>query len=404
LQEPTLVPIPRLKPHRGAAILSYGFRPFFLFGALYGGAAILVWLPMFSGELSMATAFTPRDWHVHEMLFGYVAAVVTGFLLTAIPNWTGRLPIQGLPLLFLLAVWAAGRIAVTASADIGWLAAAAIDVSFLVLVAGAAAREIVAGRNWGNLKVVGIIAAFACANGAFHLEAHLHGTADYAMRGGIGMIVLLITLVGGRIIPSFTRNWLARERPGRLPVPFGRFDIACVAASLAALALWTALPFGVATAVALIGVGLLQAVRLARWAGDRTAAERLVLILHVGYAFVPIGFVLLGLGALGIVLPSAGIHAWTVGAIGTMTLAVMTRASLGHTGRELTAFPATQAIYAAVVIAAIARICAVLEPRWSDPLLHVAAFAWAVAFLGFGVVYAPTLCGARKSRTGVHAS
>ena len=126
-----------------------------MFGAIYAGLAILAWLPMFNGELALSTAFGPIDWHVHEMLYGYLPAVVTGFLLTAIPNWTGRLPIQGMPLLILVAVWLAGRVAVTFSAEIGWLPAAIIDVGFLVLVVAATAREIVAGKNWRNLRVVG---------------------------------------------------------------------------------------------------------------------------------------------------------------------------------------------------------------------------------------------------------
>jgi uncharacterized protein involved in response to NO len=392
-----MAPIPRLRPSRGPAILSYGFRPFFLLGSLYAGIAVLAWLPMFYGELSIATAFAPRDWHVHEMLFGYVAAVVTGFLLTAIPNWTGRLPIQGTPLLFLVGTWLAGRIAVTLSASIGWMAAAAIDVAFLALLAGAATREIVVGRNWRNLKIVAMIGVLATANLAFHLEAHVRGSAEYATRLGIAAVVLLITLIGGRIVPSFTHNWLVRERAGRLPAPFGRFDIAIVAASAAALALWIVLPFGRVTAAVLFIAALLQFIRLGRWAGDRTVTEPLVLILHVGYAFVPIGLLLAGAGALGLVPESAGVHAWTAGAIGTMTLAVMTRASLGHTGRALAASAATRAIYVAVVIAALTRICAALEPEWSELLLHITVIAWAGAFLGFAAVYAPILCSARRS-------
>ena len=150
-------PIPRLEPYEGPALLSYGFRPFFLFGALYAGLAVLAWLPIFTGELALASTFVPRDWHVHEMLYGYLPAAMTGFLLTAIPNWTGRLPIQGTPLLALVIVWIAGRLAVALSADIGWVAAALIDVGFLALVAAAAIREIAAGRNWGNLKVVAMV-------------------------------------------------------------------------------------------------------------------------------------------------------------------------------------------------------------------------------------------------------
>jgi len=167
--------------------------------------------------------------------------------------------------------------------------------------------------------------------------------------------------------------------------------------SAAALALWIAMPLAPATAAALLLAGMIQTVRLVRWAGDRTYREPLVLILHVAYAFVPIGFLLSAAGAFGLVAGSAGIHAWAVGAIGTMTLAIMTRASLGHTGRPLTASVLTQAIYLAVVIAALARIAASLLPSWSEPLLHVSAFAWAAAFLGFGFSYMPILCGARRT-------
>ena len=389
--------IPRLRDYRGPALLSYGFRPFFLFGAIYAGLAVLAWLPIFNGELNLWSAFSAVDWHVHEMLYGYLPAVVTGFLLTAIPNWTGRLPIQGTPLLVLVLVWLAGRICVTFSAETGWLLAAIVDVSFLALVVAAAAREIVAGKNWRNLRVVGLVTMLLAGNIAFHIEAHVRGTAEYGARVGIAVIVMLIVVIGGRIVPSFTRNWLARENPGRLPAPFARFDVVTMAVTAAALVLWAVQPVGQLVAAALLIAGVLNIVRLARWAGDRTGRDRLVLILHVGYAFVPVGFLLASAAALDMIVPSAGVHAWTVGAAGTMTLAVMTRASLGHTGNALIASPMTQAIYAAVVIASLARICASLEPGWSDALLHVTAFAWCVAFFGFALSFGPMLAGSRPA-------
>jgi uncharacterized protein involved in response to NO len=385
--------IPRLRTYGGPALLSYGFRPFFLFGAIYAGLIVLAWLPMFYGELELRTAFTPIDWHVHETLYGFLPAVVTGFLLTAIPNWTGRLPIQGLPLLTLVAAWLAGRVAVTFSAEIGWLPAAIIDVSFLALVVAASMREIIAGSNWRNLKIVGMVALLLAGNIAFHLEAHIRGSAEYGVRIGIAAMVLLIAVIGGRIIPSFTRNWLVRENPGRLPVPFARFDVVVIGISAVTLALWVAQPFGRPTAAALAIAGVLHIMRLVRWAGDRTWRDRLVLILHVGYAFVPLGFLLAGAGALGVIATGAGIHAWTVGAAGTMTLAVMSRASLGHTGNALTASPVTQAVYAAIVIAALARIFASLETAWSEPLLYISAFAWTAAYFGFAGCYGRLLVG-----------
>ncbi|MGO9700130.1 MAG: NnrS family protein [Xanthobacteraceae bacterium] len=389
-------PIPRLKDYRGPALLSYGFRPFFLLGAVYAGFAILAWLPMLNGELELSTAFSPVDWHVHEMVYGYLPAVVTGFLLTAIPNWTGRLPIQGMPLLILVAVWLAGRAAVTLSAVIGWLPAAIVDVTFLALVVAATTREIVAGKNWRNLRVVGLVTLLLTGNVAFHPEAHINGGAEYGVRIGIAATVLLIVVIGGRIIPSFTRNWLARENPGRLPAPFARFDVAVIGFTAATLALWIAQPSARATGAALGIAGVLHTVRLARWAGERTFRDRLVLILHVGYAFVPVGFLLAGAAVVGIGFESAAIHAWMVGAAGVMTLAVMTRASLGHTGKALVASAATQAIYAAVVIAALARICASLQPDWSEPLLQISVLGWVIAYFGFAAVYGPLLVRAKR--------
>ena len=158
------------------------------------------------------------------------------------------------------------------------------------------------------------------------------------------------------------------------------------------------MPFERATGFALIFAGLMQLVRLTRWAGERTIGERLILVLHVGYAFVPLGFFLVGGAALGLVPPGAGIHAWTGGAVAMMMLAVMTRASLGHTGRELIASAGTQAVYAAAIVAALARICAAMHPQWSDVLLWISGAAWAGTFLGFAALYGPMLCAGRQSR------
>jgi uncharacterized protein involved in response to NO len=386
----------KLRAYRGPALFSHGFRPFFLFGAAYAGAMIPLWLVVFAGHISLPTAFAPRDWHVHEMLFGYVGAVVAGFLLTAIPNWTGRLPIQGAPLALLFSTWVSGRLATTFSDLIGWQIALALDAAFLLLLAAAAAREIAAGRKWNNLKVVAIISLLAMVNVAFHLEAHFRGLAEYSTRAGVALVVTLVCVIGGRIVPSFTRNWLARRAPGRLPVPFNRFDAVVMIVGVCAMLVWVIAPSGWPAAAALGIAGLLHLVRLARWTGYRTFSDRLVLVLHMAYAFVPAGFFLSALSAVDLVVPGAGVHAWTGGAIGSMTIAVMTRASLGHTGQALSASPATQAVYLAIVVAAVTRVCAALHPDLSIPLLTVSGFAWTTAFLGFALAYAPLLCRARK--------
>lgn len=390
--------VPRLRPYTGPAVLSYGFRPFFLLGSLWAGLEVLAWLPLLYGEMSIPTAFSVRDWHVHELLYGYLPAVIAGFLLTAIPNWTGRLPLQGQPLAILVLTWLAGRYVVTFSGSIGWLGATIVDVAFLVLMTGAAAREIAAGKNWRNLKIAALLGLLAIGNLGFHLEAHFGGIAVYATRVGVAVVLVLIMVVGGRIIPSFTRNWLMRQGPARLPATFGGFDVACLALSGATLAAWCVAPEAMVTGVALLAAAAANIVRLARWAGDRTMADRLVLVLHVGYAFVPLGFLLGGLTAFDIVMPSAGIHAWTTGAMGIMTLAVMSRASLGHTGRALVASPALQMVYLAAMTAAVVRIGADVVLEWREPFLFLAAFCWAAAFLGFAMLYAPVLCLPRPGR------
>jgi uncharacterized protein involved in response to NO len=380
----------RLK-YAGPALFSYGFRPFFLGGSIWSVACIALWVPQFVGWFSLRTAYSPLDWHIHEMLYGYVAAVVAGFLLTAIPNWTGRLPICGAPLAALAGLWLLGRVALLLSAHFGIVAAALIDIAFLATLAVAAAREIVAGRNWRNLRVLGVLGVLIAGNIVFHAEVYAYGFADYGIRIGIGAMILLISIVGGRVVPSFTRNWLVRQEKGRLPAPFSRFDVVAIAASAVSLAMWVAFPSHAVTGLALIAAAALQAVRLVRWAGDRTISDRLVLILHVGYAFVPVGFAMLGISivAPSLAPASAGIHAWTAGAFGMMTLAVMTRASLGHTGQPLTAGAGTQAIYLFVFCAAMLRIVSAFNG--SIVLIELASAAWVAAFGVFVLLYGPYL-------------
>jgi uncharacterized protein involved in response to NO len=384
--------VPRLsRDYAGPALLSYGFRPFFLLGPLYAALAMFFWLSVFYGWMPLASAFAPRDWHAHELLYGYLPAVITGFLLTAVPNWTGRLPLQGTPLLILVLAWVAGRLAINFSAALGALAATLIDSAFLFLVAAATAREIIAGNNWRNLKVLAPVLLLGAGNIFFHVEAYVSGLADVSIRAGQAVVLLLIMIIGGRVIPSFTRNWLARQGTGRLPASFGRFDALAIALSAAALVLWIIQPSGIHVAAGLLTAAGLQSARLVRWAGDRTLADRLVLVLHLGYAFVPFGFLLSALAALDFAPPSAGTHAWMAGAAGIMTLAVMSRATLGHTGRPLAASPGTQAVYAAALIAAGARTLAALMPASASGLLHLAFFAWIGAFGGFCLLYGPML-------------
>lgn len=382
----------QMRAFRGPALFSYGFRPFFLFGAGWAALTVALWLPMLAGRIAVPTHLSPLQWHVHELLYGYVPAVVAGFLLTAVPNWTGRLPVVGTRLGALFALWCAGRVAMLASAWIGAGPAALVDVAFLAALAGVIGREIVAGGNWRNLKVLLALGLLGLGNVLFHLQAAGMISGEYGLRLGLAVTVMLIMLIGGRIIPSFTHNWLARRPGTRLPVAFNTLDGLVMLDSALVLALWVALPDNILTGCLSAVVGLLHIVRLARWAGDRTAAEPLVLILHVGYAFVPAGFLLLAGAILApdVISQSGAVHGWTAGAIGVMTIAVMTRASLGHTGQELTATAGIRAIYVSVVLSALARVVAAFG-LWRTGMLDLAAVTWVLAFGGFVAVYAPLL-------------
>ncbi len=390
------------RPAKGIAafpLFSYGFRPFFLGGALWAALAMILWIGTVTGAWSIAIAYGPVAWHAHELLFGYVGAVMTGFLLTAIPNWTGRLPVRGGPLLALFGVWLAGRAAMLTSDQIGTVLAAAIDSAFLLALAAVVVREIVTGKNWRNLKTVGLISALALANIGFHAETILAGAPDYSLRAATALIIGLIMLIGGRIVPSFTRNWLAQQGAKRLPVPFGTMDMRLIGAAAIGLAAWVIAPEAAVTGVLLLAAGAAQAFRLSRWAGLSTWRQPFVFVLHVGYAFVPLGFLLAGSAALWpqAIPPVDALHAWTVGAIALMTLSVMTRASLGHSGRALAAGAGTAAIYLAALTAVLARLAVSLLPAFTMPLLDIAALAWIAAFAGFAVFYGPMLVTPQKS-------
>ncbi|MCR8726114.1 NnrS family protein [Frigidibacter sp. ROC022] len=341
--------------YSGPALFSYGFRPFFLAATLFGLGVIPVWLMVWQGRIELGGPFAPVDWHIHEMIFGYAAAVIAGFLFTAVPNWTGRMPTRGWPLVVLVTLWVAGRVAVAGLLPIGPVGVAVADCAFLLAIAAMILIEIVAGRNWRNLKVVVPVSLLAAANLTYHLEAMTRGSADFGRRGSIAVVVFLITLIGGRIIPSFTRNWLAQRRAKRMPVPFNRFDGLCIGSGVLALAAWAAAPESLAAAGLLTVAGLLHLLRLGRWRGGATWRSPLLLMLHVAYLFVPLGMIAAACAAVGWVGPAVGVHLLGIGAIGGMTIAVMMRATRGHTGRALVAGPVLSAAFAIVGAAAIVR-------------------------------------------------
>lgn len=387
-----------LTEFHGPALFSYGFRPFFLAATLFGLCVVPIWWLIWRGQVPLAGPFIPADWHIHEMIFGYGSAVVAGFLFTAVPNWTGGLPTRGYPLAALLSVWIAGRLAVAGLIGFGSFGVMLVDQAFLLAVATMIAREIIAGKNWRNLKVLVPVILFWIANLVFHIEVMLGGFADVGRRLGIALLIFLIMLIGGRIIPSFTRNWLAR-RPGvRLPIAFNRFDRMALVVSAAALLTWIALPFDLLCA-ALAGLAaVLQLVRLWRWRGVATVTSPLLIMLHLAYLLVPLGFLAVAAGALGVASPALAAHIFGIGAIGGMTVAVMMRATMGHTGRELVAGPVLTLAFGLLILAALLRV----SEEWIDGVefdgIAMAAVAWTAAFALLAWRLAPWLVSVKISR------
>ena len=387
-----------IRAYRGPAVFSIGLRPFYLFAALWSAIATPLWIYAFlsGGPVGLG-------WHVHEMLFGYAAGIIVGFLLTAVPNWTGRLPVVGWPLALLFSLWLAGRAAMLAMALNAGIAAAAwpsiVDSLFLFGMAGVVWREVLAGRNWRNVPVALIVTVLALANAGFHLESGAGGISNLSTRLGLAVVTLLIALIGGRVTPSFTRNWQLK-RGGPLPATAGRFDTVTLIVTATGLTTWSVSPVDPTVGVILLAAGVLNLIRLARWRGEATLAEPLVLILHLGYLWLASGVVLLGLSVLVPVqvLPSAGIHALTAGAIGVMTLAIMTRSSRGHTGRSLTAGKVEILIYALINAAALTRVLGGLLAFAYQPLLIVSAGLWSAAFLAFVIGYGPMLLTPRPDK------
>jgi uncharacterized protein involved in response to NO len=370
---------------------SAGFRPFFLAASTWAAVSLALWLSLLAGGIDLPSRFDPMSWHIHEMLFGFIMAAVGGFLLTAIPNWTNRAPVAGTPLLVLVALWLLGRVACLISALIpGWVAPVA-DLAFAVALEAVAARELVAVGNRRNYPLLAPVLVLAIANLLMHLQSL--GVAipiGLGWRLGVAAMIALISVIGGRIVPAFTRNWLTTRGASRLPPSAGRLDRVALGTLLVGMIAWTFLPDWWAVGVLLLIAATLHAARLGRWCGAATLSEPMLLILHVGYLWLVAGITLLGLSLLTDAVPTAAaVHALTAGAMGTMILAVMTRATLGHTGRALHADAATIAAFALVSAAAVLRIAGAWPNDAQAALLELSGLAWIGAFALFLAKYSP---------------
>jgi uncharacterized protein involved in response to NO len=372
------------------ALFGRGFRPFFLAGAAWAAfvapATVAFWL----GAAPAPTWLTPAWWHAHEMLFGFVAAAVAGFLTTAAPVWADRPALRGSRLAGLFALWAAGRVAMLASGVVPAAAVAAIDGAFLPALAIALAHTLRGAAHRRHHGIVAIVGALAVANALVHAAAL--GlveplVAQRVLRASVVLVVVLVVVIGGRITPAFTTNALRRRGIEDAAVDGTWRRRAALAGVVVVALLAVAAPDTRAERIASIAAGVAVAARMSGWRTRRAFSDPLLWSLHAGMAWVAIGLVLRGVEGSG----SAGLHALAAGAMGTMILAVMTRVGLGHTGRPL-ALPAGGALlYALAHAAALARVASALVPAVSASLLVVAAVAWSLAFGGFVALYAPIL-------------
>ncbi|MGK5075346.1 NnrS family protein [Janthinobacterium sp. ZB1P44] len=378
----------------GHAVWQLGFRPFYLLAAVFAAIAIPLWLASYAG-LPTGGLHVGLGWHMHEMVFGFALAVVVGFLYTAGRNWTGLPTPHGAPLMALVALWLAGRAAMLCGPG---LLPALVDWLFLPLAAWPLYQVLRRSGNTRNLFLVGLLALLALANGLFHAAVlgWLPLSLFLPVQAAIFIIVLIESVIGARVIPMFTRNGAPNIDPNRTPVASPKRALVAVACMAAAAIAWLAgAPAWLTAPLALAASGVSLANLLA-WQPQRTVRVPLLWILHLSYAWIGIGFALLAAASLGLLPASAALHALTVGSMAGLIIGMMTRTTLGHTGRALKGGRAEAAMYWLIQLGALARLLAAVGPAsLSMPLLLAAGACWSLAFGLYACVYAPYLWRAR---------
>lgn len=381
-------------------IFSYGFRTFFLLAAIFSPLAIAAWLGVYSGTIAPISGYPPNLWHAHEMVFGYTAAVMTGFLLTAVPNWTGAPPLRGRPLAVLALLWLAGRVAISSMPAVPPAVAAAIDASFFIVLGLILVPSLTQGSR-KNLIFLAVLALLVIANLLFHLEAlGLADTASLGLNLGVDLFALLIAIIGGRVTPAFTGSALRAKAEGASPPAIKNYlwlgEVAILSVAILAVCEFLA-PGQAWVGWIALAAAAINAVRMAGWKTGHTLYQPLLWALHLGYGWLIAGLAVKGIAALTGVLPATvALHGITIGAIGTMTLAMMSRASLGHTGRALAAGRALAGAYGLVSLAAIVRLAMpMLFPAYYPASVIVAGVLWIAAFAIFAILFVPILIGPR---------
>ena len=376
---------------KGWPVLRLGFRPFYIGGALLAALIVPLWVAMFLGLTSFTPAVSPLLWHAHEMLFGFAVAIIVGFLLTAVKAWTGLATPRGAALAALAALWLAARIAAL-TGPYAWYAA--LDVALLPLVAVVLIRLILISKNHRNLLLGLILSLLALANLAFHLAVMgvLNVPAMTPLYAGLALIVMIETVIAGRVIPAFTMS----ATPGLKLVASAWLERATLAFTALSLAVWVFFPPTLLGAVVLVVAAALHVKRWLGWRSMLTRGRPILWVLHAAYAWIPVGLALLALTQAGLVGATAGVHALGVGATGGLIIGMLTRTARGHTGRPLAVTGAEVTAYGLVIAAAVLRAFVLLvAPEWLAASLVVAGVAWAAAFVIYLWIYTPWLVQTR---------
>ncbi len=384
---------------RRFALFAYGFRPFFLLAGLQAVVIMAVWLCVyFDPTLWPADALPAWLWHAHEMMFGFVPAAIAGFLLTAVPSWTGTNGYSGAPLAALTGLWLLGRIAML-PIGVPEPAAATADLLFFPVLAAMLAGRLIRAGKPRNMAFLLLLALLFATNLAFHLGrmAILPGGELIGLGAAADLFAIIVAVIGGRIIPAFTQGALRQQGIPFTVAAVPVLDAAAIASLVLVLVTDLASLGLVATGAAALLAALLHGARLTRWQGWRARRVPLVWVLHLGYGFLVLALALKGIGLLtGAALGAKWLHALTIGCFGTMILGVTTRASLGHTGRPLVPPRGAIAAYFLVPVAALVRVFApALMPDAYAGSVAAAGGLWLLAFLLFLLAFAPILVSPR---------
>lgn len=379
-----------------SVFFSYAFRPLFLLAGLFGAISIIWWVFIYLWWVALPPiAMEPIAWHGHEMLFGFLVPAIGGFLLTAVGSWANRSPITGLPLLILSGSWLVGRLAVTFSLHLNWYLITFADLSFLIILIYLFGKEVILGKDQRNYKIIGFLILLLILNLSFHLEypQKLAIPQRYSVRGAIMVVLLIATTIGGRIIPNFTRNWLIKNRPECLmmPVALNLFDRIVMGLTAVFAVIWLYDTHFKITGVVSIILGFLHLIRLFRWQGLKTWKDPFISVLHVGYAWISLSFILLGISNLTEMLVfGSGIHGFTIGGFSLLIVAVGSRAALGHTGRALKIGNSMKLAYLLIILAAVFRVSATHIMGYREMII-ISAICWVSGLAHFLICYWPVL-------------